>query len=607
KNTALIGWTQKSITERSIFTMTAFSHSAFLQSLGWAVLNSVWQMAFLWIIYNVSLSIPRNVRPAHKSAIAVTMLITGFAWFLFTFISLYMNRDNNSAFVTLNGLSAGMNENLNNWLDTILPFASILYIALLIVPVIRFIKNYRYVQVLKRYNLSRINVEWIMFVRRVAEQIGITKPVHIWVSDLVTSPVTIGYLKPIILVPLAAMNNLTSQQMEAVLLHELAHIRRYDYLFNLIINFIQAILYFNPFVKAFVKTVERERERSCDEMVIQFQYDPHNYATALLTLEKNNSVTQNMAIAATSGKNDLLNRIERILKIDSNPVFTFNKLAGLFAGLFCIIMLNALIVVGKPAVRNSSIAFEQLTTPFFLFGADDEKPAKENKNIPAGQDLSPKKEVKTPAIVNHAATAKIENNDESGSDLDNMPAADEDALEADAEPVVPSFADVKTVIAPSAPKLNILEIKHVEQTVEATKKIVEDVQWKEVEKSIADALTQVEKDQVKENYDKELQKVNWKKLETKLKASYDQLNWEQINDQVGSAIINIKLDSLVKVFSIVKENLDKAEKLATTCDTATSEMPMPDVSVENIRQSKDQVQKNLSMLKALRSRKIIHL
>ena len=125
-------------------------------------------------------------------------------------------------------------------------------------------------------------------MRNVATRMGIKKPVHIWLSGIVTSPVTIGYIKPVILLPIAAINQLSTQQLEAVLLHELAHIRRYDYFVNLVIRFIQTILYFNPFVKALVKTVEIEREKSCDEMVIQFQYDPHGYASALLMLEKTN-------------------------------------------------------------------------------------------------------------------------------------------------------------------------------------------------------------------------------------------------------------------------------------------------------------------------------
>src|SRR4030095_9500964 len=158
---------------------------------------------------------------------------------------------------------------------------------------------------------------------------GIHKPVHIYVSDLITSPVTIGFLKPIIWMPIAALTNLTQKQVEAVLLHELSHIRRYDYLINLLISFIRTILYFNPFVRLFAKTIERERERSCDEMVIQFEYDPHGYASALLILEKNNLIRSTIAVAASGQRRDLLYRIEKILGIEKRKTPDFRRLGGL--------------------------------------------------------------------------------------------------------------------------------------------------------------------------------------------------------------------------------------------------------------------------------------
>ena len=137
--------------------------------------------------------------------------------------------------------------------------------------------------------------------------------------------------------PIAAITNLSQKQVEAVLLHELAHIRRYDYFINLLINFIRTVLYFNPYVKFFAKTVEREREKSCDEMVMQFEYDPHGYASALLMLERNNVMKQTIAVAASGQRNDLLHRIERILGIEKRKALDFRKLGGLLAGLICVI------------------------------------------------------------------------------------------------------------------------------------------------------------------------------------------------------------------------------------------------------------------------------
>src|SRR5690348_1706213 len=108
-----------------------------------------------------------------------------------------------------------------------LPAASVAYFVLFLLPLFYFIRNYRYLQLIRKNGLSKVDVDWRMFVRNVAARMGIRKTVRVWLSDIVTSPVTIGYIKPVILLPIAAINQLSTQQIEAVLLHELAHIRRY--------------------------------------------------------------------------------------------------------------------------------------------------------------------------------------------------------------------------------------------------------------------------------------------------------------------------------------------------------------------------------------------
>ena len=222
-----------------------------LQALGWAVLNSLWQMALLWVIYQVVTAFLKNTKAASKTVLATTLLFAGSFWFIYTFLIVYSDISEGGTA----GIFISSGHEVQNWLLQSLPFISGAYLLLLVLPVLRFIRNYRYVQVIRKYGLSKINVDWRIFVRNVAARMGIKKTVKIWVSEFVSSPVTIGFFKPVILVPLAAINHLTQPQLEAVLLHELAHIRRYDYLINLLINFIQTILYFNPFAKAFVKIV----------------------------------------------------------------------------------------------------------------------------------------------------------------------------------------------------------------------------------------------------------------------------------------------------------------------------------------------------------------
>src|SRR5687767_10092196 len=345
-----------------------------LQALGWAVLNSLWRLALLCVIYQFLTGITR-VRASQKSLLATVLLMLGFGWFVYTFFSLVSlgNHSSSASVISSGFVNVAGNEQLNEWMQTTLPIASLIYLGLLILPVLRFIRNYRYVQVIRKHGLSKVNVEWRIFVRELAARMGIRKSVQIWISELVSSPVTIGFIKPMILVPLAAINHLTPQQLEAVLLHELSHIRRFDYLVNLLINFIQTLLYFNPFVKAFVKIIEREREKSCDEMVIQFRYDTHEYASALLILEKNNHCPKPLAMAAAGKKNDLLTRVEWILGIRRKPVLSFNKLAGLFAGLLCIIGMNALVIMTRPLNGNKNTSFTHLSSPFYFYTGDQEE------------------------------------------------------------------------------------------------------------------------------------------------------------------------------------------------------------------------------------------
>jgi len=281
----------------------------FLQSLGWALINSLWQMALLWAIYQIIIVTFQKLKASRKTSLAIIFTFSGFAWFVYTLVGSLILKSNSINSFYNSGIID--DYNWNYFAGKILPYAAIAYLLVLVAPLWQFIRNYKFVQFIRTSGLKKIDVNWRMYVRRTAAAMGITREVKIWLSEWVTSPVTIGYLKPIILIPVAAISNLTPHQVEAVILHELSHIHRYDYFLNLILSFIKTILYFNPFVKQLVKTIEKEREHSCDEMVLQFQYKPGEYASALLRLEQ---TKQRQMVMAAAGKNaDLLHRIESIL------------------------------------------------------------------------------------------------------------------------------------------------------------------------------------------------------------------------------------------------------------------------------------------------------
>ncbi len=574
--------------------MAAFGESNFLQALGWAVLNSLWQMALLWVFYQVITGVYRKISSSNRSMLSAALLMTGFGWFIFTFASILFNEAATGAATVV---AVEGNDQLNNWLRKTLPVASVIYIVLLVLPLIHFIRNYRYVQTIRQYGLTKADVDLRMFVKKIAAQLGIKKTVKLWVSELVTSPVTIGFLKPVILIPAAAVNHLTIQQMEAVLLHELSHIRRSDYFINLIIKFIQAVLYFNPFVKAFVQIVEREREKSCDEMVMQFQYDPHGYATALLELEKANYLPKVLAVAASGKKHDLLHRIEWIMGVQKKkPMVSFNKVAAVFAGLLCIIGLNAVLILSKPSEGRYAPAFAELSAPYFFVNDAPKQPGMPSVAV---------NETTSEPIVNHSRVeerpqpAKSEASKEIAALPDEFMASPAD--ERTSLPFIPVsvFKPVIPVLAPAEEAL-------VKEALTASERLLKESQWKAVESKIAEVFTLKEKEVLKAELDQQLKKeLDLSKWENNLKIAYDKVNWNKVSLELNTALSKIALDSVQRVYTLALIELSQVEKEMKAMNETS--IPDTDVTLRSIELKKAEVEKAINIIRAVKTKKVVHL
>ena len=210
--------------------MANWSQSHFLQSLGWATLNSFWQMALLWCLY-LGAGYIFKISSHKKYQLSVLAMVAGFAWFVFSFIYFFKS----SSVSTVAFFNQSIQES-NSLLNIFLLSASIAYLSLLMFPSYKLFKNWQFVQRLKKEGLHKADLHYRLFVQKIAAQLGIKYKVIVYLSELVRSPLTVGYLKPIILLPIAALNNLSTQQVEAILLHEVSHIRRYDYLVNFMIS-----------------------------------------------------------------------------------------------------------------------------------------------------------------------------------------------------------------------------------------------------------------------------------------------------------------------------------------------------------------------------------
>ena len=149
-------------------------------------------------------------------------------------------------------------------------------------------------------------------VERLGARLGVSRPVRVFRSALVEVPTVIGWLRPVVLVPVGAVTGLTPAQLEALLAHELAHIRRHDYLVNLLQTVVETLLFYHPAVWWVSRRVREEREHCCDDLAVAACGDRIAYARALCELERLRLPAPALAMAASGGS--LLHRIRRLLQ-----------------------------------------------------------------------------------------------------------------------------------------------------------------------------------------------------------------------------------------------------------------------------------------------------
>ena len=170
---------------------------------------------------------------------------------------------------------------------------------------------------LRRRGTCEVPEEWTRRLKSLAGRARVWQPVVLLESCLAEVPVVIGYLRPAILVPAGMLTGLPAAHIEAILLHELAHIRRADYLVALAQNAVEGLLFYHPAVWWISGVLRAERENCCDDFAIAIQGDPHAYATALATIETRRWRAAEPVLAAN--QSDLLPRIRRVLQAASHP------------------------------------------------------------------------------------------------------------------------------------------------------------------------------------------------------------------------------------------------------------------------------------------------
>ncbi len=306
------------------------AYLSFLTVLGWALLDSIWQMAILWVVYFL-LTIDNNrISAAGKHNLTLVFVFISAEWFVYTLIHLSFE----SVIPFSQGFFPGSLQ-ADRWI----PYLSVVYIGVIMFRLLQFFNQS--VKWRKKRPGKTLSPELQSFTDRFGKILGIPKRVQVFVSDFADTALTSGFFKPLILLPVSLLTRLSPKQVEAILMHELFHIRRNDYVINICMSFFRSIFFFNPFAHLFCNALARERELACDDGVLAMGFAAEQYAEALYCLEKFRQVQPDFSLAADGNKPWLL--MERICRLLGRPVCRNNRFTPfIFCSLFAAFVMFGL-------------------------------------------------------------------------------------------------------------------------------------------------------------------------------------------------------------------------------------------------------------------------
>ena len=217
----------------------------------------------------------------------------------------------------------------------------------------RWLFGSRWIRRIKTAQTEPFDALWRQRLLELSHRLGIERPVTLLKSALVEVPMVVGWLRPVILLPASAVSGLTPAQLEAVLAHELAHVRRYDYLVNGLQTLVETLMFYHPVVWWVSRCIRQEREHCCDDMVVRLCGDKLLYARTLMTLEEARAVPQ-LALAAVGGS--LLHRVRRLLGMsheDGPPsAAEFGGIALVAIG--CVFVVSGICLINRPLLYEAA-------------------------------------------------------------------------------------------------------------------------------------------------------------------------------------------------------------------------------------------------------------
>lgn len=337
-----------------------------IEALGLTIIHSLWQGALIAIVLGILMLATNKFTSGTRYILAVTASIFMLICPIYTFIKNYnpetkyqnatviaervnsgilyetqiSQEEENKIVADKNAFSLNPQQ-FKSYFYRHFPLIVTIWLLGILAFTLKFIGGLAYTQRLKYYRISQVSDEWQKKFKELCVKLNIKKAVKIYESVLVKVPMVIGLIKPVILLPVSAFTGLSQKQLESIIVHELAHIIRRDYLVNLLQSVVEILFFYHPAVWWINGVIRAERENCCDDIAIEQTGDSVNYAKALANIQEQLLLKENLAMAIAGNKNQLLKRIKRLLnqpKMKTNFIEGFTASCIIFLGIFAIVL-----------------------------------------------------------------------------------------------------------------------------------------------------------------------------------------------------------------------------------------------------------------------------
>ena len=348
-----------------------------ITAFSWMLIHSLWQGLFLAIVTGIALMLAKRSSPAYRYNLALVLFVLFITACGLTFVYEWQSAESAAVLAPLTG-NIGVNvsslfnvhsvkqlvKTFTDYFSANAPFIILIWFMVFLFKSVKMISCLAYNQRIRNYQVYQPSEFWVSKVNLFAKKLKITKAVRLLQSGYIKVPVVVGHLKPVILMPVGLLAGLPMEQVEAILLHELAHIKRNDYFVNFLQNIAEAVFFFNPGLLWISSLLKEERENCCDDIALQQTNNKMELVQALISFKEHELYGSAYATAFPGKKNYLMRRVVRILH-NKNKAFGRSEKIFFITSilLFGLVVTTAAVARIKEYTKTSSREITPISKP----------------------------------------------------------------------------------------------------------------------------------------------------------------------------------------------------------------------------------------------------